>query len=41
MYVDTGNMELNAQVCFIPNRTTILSAFGGLTYTILFGADTA
>lgn len=41
MYVDTGNMELNSQVCFIPNRTKILSAFGGLTYTILFGADTA
>ena len=41
MYVDTGNMDLNGQVCFIPNRTKILSAFGGLTYTILFGADTA
>lgn len=41
MYVDTGNIDLNGQVCFIPNRTKILSAFGGLTYTILFGADTA
>lgn len=40
-YVDTGNMDLNGEVCFIPNRTKILCALNGSTYTILFGADSA
>lgn len=41
MYQDTGNMDLNGQVCFIPNKTNVLCALNGSTYTILFGADTA
>lgn len=40
-YIDTGDQDLNGQVCFIPNRTKLLSAVNGATYTILFGADTA
>ena len=41
VYKDTGNIDLNGKVCFIPNKTKILSAINGSTYTILFGADTA
>jgi len=41
MYQDTGNLDLNGNVCFIPNKTKLLCAINGSTYTILFGADTA
>jgi hypothetical protein len=41
MYQDTGNLDLNGNVCFIPNKTKLLCAINGATYTILFGADTA
>ena len=41
LYQDNGNQELNGQVCYIPNKTKILCAVNGATYTILFGADTA
>lgn len=41
VYKDTGNIDFNGKVCFIPNKTKILSAVNGATYTILFGADTA
>lgn len=41
VYYDTGNQDLNGNVCFIPNRTKLLCAINGATYTVLFGADTA
>lgn len=41
VYYDTGNQELNGQVCFIPNKTKLLCVLNGATYTILFGADSA
>lgn len=41
VYKDTGNIDLNGKVCFIPNKTKILSTINGSAYTILFGADTA
>lgn len=40
-YIDNGNMDLNGEVCFIPNRTQVLCSLTGSTYTLLFGADTA
>lgn len=40
-YKDTGNVDLNGNVCFIPNKTKLLCAVNGATYTVLFGADTA
>ena len=40
-YYDTGNQDLNGKVCFIPNKTKMISVYTGATYTILFGADTA
>lgn len=40
-YYDTGNQDLNGKVCFIPNKTKMVSVYTGATYTILFGADTA
>ena len=41
VYYDTGNLELNGQVCFIPNKTKLLCQLNGATYTVLFGADSA
>ncbi|MBO6273854.1 hypothetical protein J6O48_13940 [bacterium] len=41
IYKDTGNMDLNNNVMFIPNKIKILSAYTGMTYTVLFGADSA
>ena len=41
IYYDNGNLDLNGQVCFIPNKTKLLCQLNGATYTILFGADTA
>lgn len=38
-YVDNGNYELNGLVCYIPNKTKVISKVNGLTYTILFGAN--
>lgn len=40
-FYDTGDQDLNGKVCFIPNKTKIVSSYTGATYTILFGADTA
>jgi hypothetical protein len=41
VYYDTGNLDLNGQICFIPNKIKLLCTLNGATYTILFGADTA
>ena len=41
VYYDTGNIDLNGQVCFIPNKTKLLCQLNGSTYTVLFGADSA
>lgn len=38
-FVDNGDDKLNGQVCYIPNKTKVISKKNGLTYTILFGAD--
>jgi len=40
-YVDTGNYQLNGGVCYIPNKTKVISKRNGLTYTLLFGANNA
>lgn len=41
VYYDTGNIDLNGQICFIPNKTKLLCTINGATYTVLFGADSA
>ncbi|WQJ53731.1 MAG: baseplate wedge subunit [Wendovervirus sonii] len=38
-YVETGNTLYNGNICYIPNKTQVISKVNGLTYTILFGAD--
>lgn len=38
-YIDKGDYRLNGQVCYIPNKTKVISKINGLTYTLLFGAD--
>lgn len=38
-YIDTGNVNLNGQICYIPNKTKVISKVNGMTYTILFGAN--
>lgn len=40
-YKDNGNMNLNGQICYIPNKTQITSYINGCQYVLLFGADTA
>lgn len=37
-FVDTGS-HLTGQVCYIPNKTKVVSKKNGLTYTLFFGAD--
>ena len=37
-FIDKGSY-LTGQVCYIPNKTKVISKINGLTYTILFGAD--
>lgn len=38
-FVDSGNYQLNGQVCYIPNKTKVICKRNGLRYTILFGAN--
>ena len=38
-YIDTGNNDLNGNICYIPNKTKVVSKLNGYTYTILLGAD--
>lgn len=37
-FVDTGSY-LTGQVCYIPNKTKVISKKNGLIYTLFFGAD--
>lgn len=39
-YYDQGD-GLSGSICYIPNKTEIVSKINGCTYTILFGADNA
>lgn len=38
-FVDNGDMQLKGGVCYIPNKTEIVSLLNGMTYTIFFGAS--
>lgn len=38
-YYDNGKYYLNGQVCYIPNKSTVVNKRNGLTYTVFFGAD--
>ena len=38
-YYDNGKYQLNGQVCYIPNKSTVVNKRNGLTYTVFFGAD--
>ena len=38
-YYDNGKYNLNGQVCYIPNKSTVVNKRNGLTYTVFFGAD--
>lgn len=40
VYYDQGD-GVSGNICYIPNKTQILSKINGLTYTIMFGADNA
>lgn len=41
IYKDRGEQDLNNNILFIPNKIKILCSYTGLTYTVLFGADSA
>lgn len=40
-YVDKGNSDLTGNICYIPNKTQIVSKLNGVTYTVFFGAANA
>lgn len=40
IYYDQGD-GLSGNICYIPNKTQVLSKVNGLTYTVMFGADNA
>lgn len=41
VYNNTGNQQIDGKVLYIPNKMTVQSALSGMSYIILFGADTA
>lgn len=41
VYNTTGNQQIDGKVLYLPNKMTIQSALSGMSYIILFGADTA
>lgn len=41
VYNDTGNQQIDGKVLYLPNKMTVQSALSGMSYIILFGADTA
>lgn len=38
-YVDNGNTQMNGAICYIPNKTKVISKRNGLSYILLFGAN--
>ncbi len=40
-YTDSGNADLTGNICFIPNKTQVVSKLNGATYTLFFGAANA
>ena len=41
VYNNTGNQQIDGKVLYLPNKMTVQSALSGMSYIILFGADTA
>lgn len=41
LYKDTGNIDYNGKVCFIPNKIKITSTLTGMSYIVLLSSDTA
>lgn len=40
-YIDIGEDQYNGSICYIPNKSEIVSSINGLTYTVLFNQDAA
>ena len=40
-YINEGNTELDGKVVYIPNKTAVQNTLSGMSYIILFGAETA
>lgn len=40
-YINDGNTELDGKVVYIPNKTAVQNTLSGMSYIILFGAETA
>lgn len=38
-YYDTGDMRLNGNICYIPNKLKVVSRLNGYNYVLLFGAE--
>lgn len=41
VYQTTGNMEMDGKVAYLPNKLIVQSKISGMSYIVLFGADTA
>lgn len=41
VYQTTGNMEMDGKVAYLPNKLVVQSKISGMSYIVLFGADTA
>lgn len=40
-YTDNGNQEINGKVVYIPNKLALQNTLSGMSYIVLFGAETA
>ena len=40
-YIETGNQEIQGKVVYIPNKLALQNTLSGMSYIVLFGAETA